>query len=434
IDLTLNIPFSASGLQANLCVRSDFNPDLVFLVLPATTVETAVTAVSMIKGLVPDAPITVVVETDEPNGLLELLQSGASDFVIPPLRAVDILPRVWRLLDSARPEDPLSHSLTAAVGLSQLVGEAPVFQAEVRKLPVIAKCDAAVLISGETGTGKDLCARAIHYLSPRHGKPFVPVNCGAVPHELVENELFGHERGAFTGASGAHRGLIREADHGTLFLDEIDSLPPSAQVKLLRFLQEKEYRSLGSTRNVKADVRIITASNTDFEEAISTGRLRRDLYFRLNVIELSLPPLRERRQDIPLLARHFLTKYSSEFNQKVKDFSARSMDLMLLYDWPGNVRELQHCIQRAVVLCQTSEISDIEIPSPLVRAGTFHEAKANVIGRFEKDYIQGLLIAYKGNITHAARAAGKNRRAFWQLIRKHGIEAHSFKPASRAVG
>jgi transcriptional regulator with PAS, ATPase and Fis domain len=193
------------------------------------------------------------------------------------------------------------------------LGEPRIFQAEVRKIPLITRCDNHVLITGETGTGKEMFARAIHYLSPRSDKPFVPVNCGAIPVELVENELFGHERGAFTGANTAHAGLVEEAEGGTLFLDEIDSLPLLAQVKLLRFLQDKEFRRLGSSKPRHADIRTIVASNAVLEDSVQNGRLRQDLYYRLNVVSITLPSLRERTEDIPCLVDHFIRKHSGRF-------------------------------------------------------------------------------------------------------------------------
>ncbi|NVM20900.1 MAG: sigma-54-dependent Fis family transcriptional regulator [Desulfobacterales bacterium] len=313
----------------------------------------------------------------------------------------------------------------------QLVGESPSFCAEIKKIPIVAAGDASVLISGETGTGKELCAQAIHYLSPRAAKPFVPVNCGAIPVELLENELFGHRAGAFTNASTSQPGLIHEANGGTLFLDEIVSLPPSAQVKLLRFLQEKEYRPLGSTKTYRADVRVIAASNIDVEKAVMEGTLSRNLYYRLNVVPIKLPPLRERREDIPLLAHHFLARYSARFNKQVSDFSPEAVQVLVLHDWPGNVRELEHVVQRAIVLTEEAVIqrSDIVLASVETTLGQepFKEAKAQVIEQFEKDYITKLLEAYQGNISRAARAAQKNRRAFWELIRKHGIDVQSLK-------
>src|SRR5215813_6052247 len=200
--------------------------------------------------------------------------------------------RDLRLQKQVSESETVTQTLKEKLGLRQLIGESPAFLAEIRKIPAVARCEVSVLISGETGTGKEVCARAIHYLSPRAPHPFVPINCGAIPAELVENELFGHERGAFTDAATSQSGLIHEAEGGTLFLDEVDSLPALAQVKLLRFLQEKEYRRLGSTRTYQANVRVIAATNSDLEEAVRTGKLRRDLYYRLNILQLTLPPLR----------------------------------------------------------------------------------------------------------------------------------------------
>ncbi len=416
-------------------IISRSKPDIIFLILSASMLKQAGALFESIKGRAPTVPIIVVVEEGEPEEAFELLRLGAADFIAPPLKPTEILPRVWRLLEHMARQETLTQTLKKTLGLKQLIGESAVFLAQIKKIPLVARCDASVLILGETGTGKDLYARAIHYLSPRATKPFVPVNCGALPAELVENELFGHERGAFTGAAASQPGLIRGADGGTLFLDEVDCLPLLAQVKLLRFLQEKEYRPLGSTRTYQVDVRIIAASNSDLEEAVESGKLRRDLYYRLNIVPVVLPPLRERRADIPLLARHFLAKYGIEFNKQVTGISADAMQALLLHDWPGNVRELEYVIQRAVVLCEQTVIrsSDI-ILSPLQKATRhepFQEAKARVVAQFEKSYIERLLLAYQGNITRAAQAAQKNRRAFWQLMRKHGIDAQSLKTSAR---
>jgi len=242
------------------------------------------------------------------------------------------------------------------------------------------------LLTGETGTGKEVYARAIHYRSPRACQPFLPVNCGAIPLELVENELFGHERGAYTNASAFQTGLIEEANSGTLFLDEIDCLPVLAQVKLLRFLQEKEYKPLGSTRTRRADVRIIAASNLDLQQAVGNGKLRQDLFYRLNTISLILPPLRERREDIPLLARYFLAKYTNEFGRQPMELSPEALHLLTVYNWPGNVRELEHVIERAIVLCEGSvlEAGDLVLSVPADNRESPQEAKAKEIARFEK--------------------------------------------------
>jgi len=415
-------------------IISRYNPDMIFLVLsPGRLKQTSALFQSMSREP-SELPIIVITEGCKPDEMFEMLRLGAADFITPPLKAIDILPRLWRLLERKCQGETLTHILKEKLGLKQLVGESPSFLAEIKKIPIVAKCDATVLISGETGTGKELCARAIHYLSPRASKPFVPVDCGAIPLELVENELFGHVRGAFTSASTSQPGLIHEAGGGTLFLDDIDCLPLPAQVKLLRLLQEKEYRQLGSTKMCQADVRVIAATNLDLEEAVREGKLRQDLYYRLNIIPLTLLALRDRQEDIPLLARHFLEEYATEFNKQVTGFASDAMQILLVYDWPGNVRELENVVQRAVVFCEQIVIQSADIALPRLESTghqeSFQAIKSEVIAKFEKSYIQGLLLAYQGNITKAAQAAQKNRRAFWQLIRKHRIDVQSFKPSS----
>ncbi len=273
------------------------------------------------------------------------------------------------------------------------------------------------------GNSSSLCALRF-FLSP--------VNCGAIPVDLVENELFGHRKGAYTGAHESRNGLISEANGGTIFLDEIDCLPLSAQVKLLRFLNDKDYRQLGSTEVIRSDVRVIAASNIRLDLAVNENRFRRDLYYRLNVIPLSLPPLRERREDIPLLARHFLEKRTIEAGRDLDDFSIGAMRKLMLYDWPGNVRELENVIERAVVFAKGTSIdsADIVLAESHEEDGTesFQNAKAKVVERFERGYIRSLLLCHEGNISRASKTAGKNRRVFWELIRKYGIDVQGFKP------
>jgi DNA-binding NtrC family response regulator len=377
-------------------------------------------------------PILFIAEKCKPDEMFSLLKLGATDFITPPLKNMEILPRLWRLLEHKREQNTLTHRLKEKLGLKQLVGESLPFLDEIKKIPTVAKSDANVLIYGETGTGKDLCARAIHYLSPRASKPFVPFNCGAIPTELMENELFGHVQGAFTGASTAQPGLISVADSGTMFLDDIDCLPLTSQAKLLRFLQEKEYRQLGSAKMFHADVRVIAATNSDLEAAVDDGKLRQDLYYRLNVISLMLPALRDRREDVPLLTRHFLNKYADDSKKHITGFTSDAMEMLMLYDWPGNVRELEHVVERAVLFSEHELIRKIDIFLPHKKVATykmsFKEAKANVVNKFERTYIERLLLSYKGNISKAAQAAKKNRRAFWQLIRKHQIDVQTFKP------
>jgi two-component system, NtrC family, response regulator GlrR len=323
--------------------------------------------------------------------------------------------------------DPRVAQLRSTLGLDHIIGESPVFVALLSQIVSIAKHDVCVLILGETGTGKEVFARAIHYCSQRSAKPFIPINCGAIPVDLLENEFFGHESGAFTSANCPRRGIIKEADGGTLFLDEVDCLPPFAQVKLLRFLQEGQFRPLGSAAACTADVRVVAASNADFKEILDSGRLRKDLYYRLNVLSMQLPPLREREGDIVLLARYFLAKYSEKFKVPARDFSTAALQKLLCYPWPGNVRELENVIQRAAVLVDHPIIGRDDIPigdwENKPEDQSFQQMKAKAIDQFEQTYVRRLLLVYEGNITKAAQAAGKDRRAFWELMRKHNITA-----------
>ncbi len=337
---------------------------------------------------------------------------------------------------SSNDEKPSCGSLKPADLLSQgtraFVGSSPAFLREVAKLPAIARCPAGVLILGETGTGKEVFAQSIHYLSSRAGKPWVAVNCGAIPVELAESELFGHVKGAYTGALQARAGLVREAEGGTLFLDDVDCLPLAVQAKLLRFVQEREYRVVGANTTQHADVRVIAASNRDLGTLAAQGSFRADLYFRLNVLNLRLPALRERREDIAELARHFLHQFARRYERPVRGFEPAALQRLHQHDWPGNVRELQHVIERAVILCSDDTLGahdldiagDADIP---VGTESFCEAKARVVEQFERRYLEQALYANDGNVTHAARAAQKNRRAFFELMRKHGISPGTFR-------
>jgi len=340
-----------------------------------------------------------------------------------------------RLSEAPRPAPPLPEEtvrierLRAQIGLKQVIGNSAVFLKEVERVPRFARCDATVLISGESGTGKEIFARAIHYLSPRAARPFVPVNCGALPEHLVESEIFGHKRGAFTGAMTDQAGLIQEADGGTLFLDEIDGLTPQAQVKLLRFLQDGEYRPVGSQQIAHANIRIVAAANADFAELLREGKFREDLFYRLNVLALNLPPLRERRGDIVLLADHILTSQAAIANTPPKNLSLAALNRLLGHSWPGNVRELENVLVRAIVLCDrdTLEVADLSLPGDeaIEENQSFRTTKSRVIQRFEHDFLETTLRAHQGNITRAARAVKKNRRAFWELLRKHGLLAQA---------
>jgi len=291
------------------------------------------------------------------------------------------------------------------------------------------------LITGETGSGKEVFARAIHYTGPRAAFPFLPVNCATLPVELVENELFGHAPGAYTGARAVHRGLIQQAEGGTLFLDEIDSLPLPAQAKLLRFLQEREYRPLGAGAARRADVRMLSATNHELLPLIHAGRFRQDLYFRLNVLTLRLPPLRERTEDIPALTEHLLARHARLAQGRPPRFTPAAMAKLAAYDWPGNVRELENMIERALVLSTGEWIDESLVDLPAVERAqpdeSFKVQKLRVVIQFERHYLEESLTRHGGNITRAAKAAKKDRRAFFELLRKHNLTRRTNSEARR---
>jgi len=401
-------------------------PDLLILLLSPAAQAAAPSIFSALLGQRHTSPVVAVPCSDEPAIISELFRLGANDYLVPPFRPVDVRPRLQRLLAYHLSRRTPLAKVKELLGFQQLVGESPALLEQIRKIPQVARCNACVLITGETGTGKEVCARAIHYMSPRTDHPFVPLNCGAIPIELLENELFGHEAGAFTSANSAQAGVISQATGGTLFLDEIDSLPLSAQVKLLRFLQDKEYRPLGSRKTSTADVRIIAASNARMEELLKSGKMRQDLFYRLNVLPLPLPPLRQRQEDIPLLARHFVAKYVAEKDGKAREIAPAALHKLSAYDWPGNVRELENVIERAVVLCAGDVIQSAEIDLPfqeewVSRPQSFKQLKAKVVADFEQNYLLTVLDRYQGNIAQAARASQKNRRVFFRLMHKHHI-------------
>jgi DNA-binding NtrC family response regulator len=356
------------------------------------------------------------------------------DFLSCPFPESELFIRIRRILGARRrgPASGGNAGLKETLHRMSIVGKSPSFMKVVEKLSRLADCRDTVLISGETGSGKEVFSRAIHYQSARHGKPFVPVNCGALPDHLFENELFGHVKGAFTDASSAERGLIAEAEGGTLFLDEVDALSHAGQVKLLRFLQDGEYRPVGSARSVIADVRVIAATNTDLLKRVKAKLFREDLYYRLNFFSIAIPPLRERIEDVLPLTAHFLERHATQDRQEKPTLSSRALEKLLAYSWPGNIRELESVITRALTFtgAATLEAEDIELPcvsdEAVVRTRSLRDAKSKTIQAFERGFLASLLAKYGGNVTHAAKAAGKERRAFQRLLRKHNLNRDSF--------
>jgi DNA-binding NtrC family response regulator len=408
-----------------------FMPDLV--VARPSPAESLASFCAQFRGQWPDVPLLVVFCGEWP-GLREAaacLNDCIDDFSCCPVSAPEFEARVSRLL-SLKPTGASRGSPVRQFLPGLVIGRSAAFLQSLDRLDAMAKSDATLLLSGETGTGKEVFARSVHYLSKRKGHPFVPVNCGSLPDNLIENELFGHAKGAYTDASSSEIGVLGMAERGTLFLDEVDALTAAAQAKLLRFLQDREYRPLGSARTLVADVRIVAATNADLRRRVRDHGFRQDLFYRLEVLSLHIPPLRDRLEDIPLLAECFLERHRSQSETTATRFSPAALQKLADYPWPGNIRELEAVVHRAAILAQRSVItfSDIELPVELPDSvdpsSRLREAKQHVIGEFERSYIAHLLSVHRGNISQAAREAGKERRAFQRLIRKYRLDRAKF--------
>jgi two-component system response regulator HydG len=397
-----------------------------------------------VKHRRPEVEVIIMTGHATVETALQALKMGAYDYLTKPFDDVELVVRSVAkaaerksLFDRNR---QLETQLRERVGAAAdgLVGNSGPIREVTRMIEAVAYSAATVLITGESGTGKELVARALHARSPRKGHPFVALNCGALTETLLESELFGHVKGSFTGAQRDQKGLFDAADGGTIFLDEIGDIPPATQVRLLRVLQEGEFKRVGATDAIRVDVRVIAATHRDLPKLVKSGRFREDLFYRLNVINLQLPPLRDRVEDVPLLAHHFLRRYTERLGKKVKGISADAMELLGGYRWPGNVRELENALERAVVLCRGDSIGAGDLPpaitgrsAPLVReapAGgdeaawlsqSYATAKEQALRRFEKGYVDALMKACDNNISAAARKAGMDRSNFKRVLRKY---------------
>jgi two-component system response regulator HydG len=375
---------------------------------------------------------------------LQAVKAGAYDFLTKPFDDVELVARAVakaaerkHLFDRNR---ELETQLREREGAPEtgLVGNSGGIREVTRMIEAVAYSSATVLVTGESGTGKELVARALHARSPRKAHPFVALNCGALTETLLESELFGHVKGAFTGAQRDSKGLFDAADGGTIFLDEIGDIPTATQVRLLRVLQEGEIKRVGAADSVKVDVRVIAATHRDLPKLVKSGKFREDLFYRLNVINIPLPPLRERVEDVPLLAHHFLLRYADRLGKKVRTLAPEAIELLCGYRWPGNVRELENAVERAVVLCRNEAITATDLPpavtgrtAPLVRevpangddaawlTQSYAAAKENALRRFEKGYVEALMKACDNNISAAARKAGMDRSNFKRVLRKY---------------
>jgi len=380
---------------------------------------------------------------------VEAIKTGAYDFITKPFQKADLLRLLTKGLERNRLilENRDLRSRLGAGDFHGLVGRSPVMQALFDRIRATARTDYSVLIRGESGTGKELVARALHRLSRRSEQPLVTVNCAAIPESLLESELFGHRRGAFTGADRDQRGLFEEADGGTLFLDEIGDLPPAVQTKLLRALQEGEVRPLGSAKPLRVDVRIVAATNQDLEAKIEERGFREDLYYRLNVVSLRTPALREVPEDIPLMVNHFVLLACTELEAPPKRLSPRALQALAARPWPGNVRQLQNAVRRVVMFASGEVIEEVDLaslegaaaapPAPLPPETEglacdgvvpYKDAKAQILERFTRAYVEDLLQKSGGNVTRAAALSGIGRPSLQKIIRRFGIRAEAFKP------
>jgi two-component system response regulator AtoC len=374
------------------------------------------------KQVSPNIEIIITTAYGSIPTAITAIREGAYDYIQKPFcpERTEIL--IEKLVERQRLiEENLSlhQKLEERYRFENIIAKSSRMQQVIEAIKVVATSNATVLITGETGTGKELVARAIHSQSPRRGKPFVAVSCAALPESLLESELFGHEKGSFTGAYAQKKGKFEFADRGTLFLDEIGEMSANIQVHLLRVLEEKEFSRVGGNELTKVDVRVISATNREIKEAVAKGQFREDLYYRLNVVNIELPPLRERREDIPLLAQLFLKKFALENNKEISGFSAEATDFLLRYDWPGNVRELENAIERAVILAQKPVIGIDDLPQQTLVARSITLEKN--LRQVEKNHIMNVLAQTRGNYTEAAKALGISRMTLYNKARAYGV-------------
>ena len=429
-DFEMEVRANAEGALQLLSERS---VDLVLtdLMLPGMS---GLDLVSRLQAVDPNLPVLVITRVNSVSQAVDAIRRGAFDYVLKPVNPEDLsirLHRAIRISEILRRHAVYEEQHRQEYETNSLVGTSPAFAAVIREIRAAAQSRSTVLITGETGTGKGLIARAIHQQSPEKHRPFQVIDCTTVPEGMMESELFGHVRGAFTGAISDKRGLIECANGGTVFRDEIGELPLSLQAKLLRVIEENEVRPVGGTRVRRVDTRFIAATNRNLEERVREGSFRKDLYYRLAVIQIAVPPLRERREDVPVLARHVLGKLSREFGRLQCHFDEEGIGLLTAYDWPGNVRELRNVIERSMMLVTGDRITAPDLrallpkPSGVPDASggpltslPYMEAKERAIEQFTKAYLQVKLAEYEGVITKAAESSGIPRQHFSLLMKR----------------
>jgi two-component system, NtrC family, response regulator HydG len=425
----------------------DFDVALLDVKLPLLS---GLELLSAVKDRRPEVEVIMMTGHATVEAALGAVRAGAYDYLTKPFEDVEVVARAVAkaaerkaLFDRNRQLERELRERGGAPG-DGLVGTSGAMREVTRMIDAVAYSATTVLVTGESGTGKELVARALHARSPRRAGPFVALNCGALTETLLESELFGHVKGAFTGAERDQRGLFDAADGGTIFLDEIGDIPPATQVRLLRVLQDGEIKRVGAADSVKVDVRVIAATHRDLPKLVRSGKFREDLFYRLNVINVPLPPLRDRAEDVPLLAHHFLRRYAERLGKKVRALAPDAVELLCSHRWPGNVRELENAIERAVVLCHGEAVTATDLPpavtgrtAPLVReapalgedgawlALSYAAAKEQALRRFEKGYVEALMRACDNNISAAARKAGMDRSNFKRVLRKYRTDVEA---------
>lgn len=408
-------------------------PDVVLMDIRMPLLD-GIGALKKMHAIGPKIPVVLMTAYAEVETAIDALRFGAFDYIIKPFDLGDLKRVIQRSLQlqAMKQEITLLHrALSESYQWGRILINSPAMMALCRDTARIARSQATVLITGESGTGKELIARAIHYGSPRKNGPFIKINCGALPESLLESELFGHEKGAFTGAMLQRQGLFERAHCGTLLLDEVGEMPLNLQVKLLRVLQEREVERIGGSRIINVDIRILAATNRNIEQMVSDGTFRQDLYYRLNVIHLSVPPLRQRPEDISLLAHHFLQKFNQENGREIIDIDVSARALLEAYSWPGNIRELSNVIERAVIMSTDSVIFPDDLTASLQQLSSAPEKAALLasgefnlkenIKCYEKELINSALAEHQGNRTHTALALGISRRALMYKLQEYGI-------------
>ena len=386
-----------------------------------------------IRAVNPEVPLILMTAYGTVETAVQAMKDGAADYLTKPLDLEELLLRLARVAEQSRLRSEvrdLQARLVERHRLEGIIGESGRMQEVLALAKRVAPSNATVLIRGESGTGKELIARAIHFNSPRAGGPLVNLNCAALPEQLLESELFGHEKGAFTGAVAQRKGRFERADGGSIFLDEIGDLSPALQVKLLRVLQERQFERVGGNKTIGANVRVMAATHRDLEQAMRDGTFRDDLYYRLNVVTIQIPPLRERREDIPLLLEHFLRKFAEKNRRDVTGLTAAARDALLKYDYPGNVRELENIIERAVLLCR-GRVIDLEDLPATVRPGRRGPSEPlpkdlpGVLADIERQAIESALERTGGIQTQAAEALGISERVLRYKMKKYGLEGRT---------